>query len=230
VYKRQRFAGGQTKVLVNVQLLIEGVDIPAIEVVQWLRPTKSLIVWMQGNGRGLRPSAGKDRLLILDHVGNWSRPGFGMPDAPRNWTLEGRKERAKREPVEAFDVRQCPACYSVYRATLTMCPKCNTAGQKTKREIEVIEGQLAKIEIETARTERRREEGRARTVEELIQLGIRQGMKRPAEWAAHKSAGRVGRKAGAADFAEANRIYAAILAGGNREIWDNPESEVENGG
>ena len=49
-----RMRTGETLVIAQVQLLIEGVDIPSIEVVQWLRPTQSLIVWMQGNGRGLR--------------------------------------------------------------------------------------------------------------------------------------------------------------------------------
>lgn len=209
----RRFAIGQTLVLVNVQLMIEGVDIPAIQAVQWLRPTKSLIVWMQGNGRGLRPADGKSALTILDHVGNWSRPGFGMPDAERQWSLAGRKERAKREPVEAFDVRQCPACYAVYRATLTVCPKCSTAGKKTQREIEVIAGELARVEAETAQRERKREVGRARTLEELIQVGIRRGMVRPADWAAHTAAGREGRKAGPADYAQAHRVHARMIMG-----------------
>ncbi len=209
----ERFASGQTLVLVNVQLMIEGVDIPAIQAVQWLRPTKSLIVWMQGNGRGLRPAEGKSALTILDHVGNWSRPGFGMPDAERQWSLAGRKERAKRESVEAFDVRQCPACYAVYRATLTVCPKCSTEGRKTQREIEVIAGELARVEAETAQRDRKREVGRARTLEELIQVGIRRGMSRPAEWAAHTVAAREGRKAGPADYAQAHRVHARMIMG-----------------
>ncbi len=206
----QRFVTGKTHVLANVQLLIEGVDIPAIEVVQWLRPTKSLIVWMQGNGRGLRPSHGKERLLILDHVGNWSQPGFGMPDDNRIWTLEGRKARTKREQVESFDVRQCPMCYSVYRAALNECPKCHAAAEKTQREIEIIDGQLQKIEIDAARKQQRREVGQARTLHDLINIGIRKGMKNPAGWAAHTVAARAGKPV---DYAEAARIHAAIILG-----------------
>ena len=205
-----RFITGKTHVLANVQLMIEGVDIPAIEVVQWLRPTKSLIVWMQGNGRGLRPSHGKERLLILDHVGNWSQPGFGMPDDPRIWTLEGRKARTKREPVEKFDVRQCMQCYHIYRAALNECPKCNAAAEKTQREIEIIEGQLQKIEVEKARLQSRREKGQARTLHDLIALGIRKQMRNPAGWAAHTIAARNGTKP---DYKEARRVHAEILMG-----------------
>jgi superfamily II DNA or RNA helicase len=204
----QRFARGQTLVLTNVQLMVEGVDIPSIEVVQWLRPTKSLIIWMQGNGRGLRPSPGKNRLLILDHVGNWSRPGFGMPDDPRVWSLEGRKERQKREPVESFEVKQCEMCYTVYRAHLAACPNCSAAAKPTQREIEVVAGELAKIE----QRHERREQGKARTLHDLVALGMRKGMTKPAEWAAIMVAARVGRKPGPVEFAEARKVHAGIVA------------------
>jgi len=210
----KRFAAGQTLVLVNVQLMIEGVDIPAIEVIQWLRPTKSLIVWMQGNGRGMRPSAGKERLLILDHVGNWNRPGFGMPDDAREWSLEGRKAGRKRKADEdEINVRQCPQCFAVFRAHLAACPSCSAAAQKTQREIEIVEGELRKIEQDQEKRQQRREVGSARNVEDLIALGIRRGMKRPAEWAAHTVAARQGRKAGPADFHAAKQIFARIISG-----------------
>lgn len=224
----KRFAAGETKVLCNVQLMIEGVDIPAIEVIQWLRPTQSLIVWMQGNGRGLRPAQGKTALLILDHVGNWNRPGFGMPDDPREWSLDGRKPRGRKQETESFDIRQCPACYNVYRATLAACPKCNAAAQKSQREIEIIAGELQRIETQKLRMQNRRELGKARTLEDLIAFGLRQGMKRPAEWAAIRAAARMGKQPSAADFAEAKRIHAAILLGKKQDLWDTePKSPEE---
>src|SRR5699024_2936597 len=45
----------QFPVLTSVNLMIEGVDLPFLTCVQWLRPTQSLVVYMQGNGRGLSP-------------------------------------------------------------------------------------------------------------------------------------------------------------------------------
>lgn len=201
-----RFERGQTLVLTNTQLLIEGVDIPAIEVVQWLRPTQSLIVWMQGVGRGLRPAPGKDRLLLLDHVGNVHR--HGLPDDPREWSLEGRK-KGKRKANEEPDVsiQQCQSCYAVFRPGPSVCPKCGAPVQKqSPRELEIIEGELQKIDLERARKERKREQGAARTMRELVALGIRREMRKPGAWAAITTASREGRKPTPAEFQQAKQI------------------------
>lgn len=52
-----------------VDLYNEGVDIPAIDTVLFLRPTESITVFLQQLGRGLRLSEGKDCLTVLDYVG-----------------------------------------------------------------------------------------------------------------------------------------------------------------
>lgn len=52
-----------------VDLYNEGVDIPAIDTVLFLRPTESVTVFLQQLGRGLRLSEGKDCLTVLDYVG-----------------------------------------------------------------------------------------------------------------------------------------------------------------
>ncbi len=52
-----------------VDLYIEGVDIPAIDTVLFLRPTESITVFLQQLGRGLRLYEGKDCLTVLDYVG-----------------------------------------------------------------------------------------------------------------------------------------------------------------
>jgi hypothetical protein len=58
----------------------------------------------------------------------------------------------------------------------------------------------------------RREQGSARTLRDLIALGIRRGMNRPAEWACVVAASRQGRKPTASEFAEARRIYGEVAA------------------
>lgn len=58
-----------------VDIFNEGVDIPEIDVVLFLRPTESLTVFLQQLGRGLRLADGKDCLTVLDFVGN-SRPEY----------------------------------------------------------------------------------------------------------------------------------------------------------
>lgn len=61
---------GGLDVIFSVDLFSEGVDLPAIDTVLLLRPTESKVLFLQQIGRGLRKSHGKDRLVILDFVGN----------------------------------------------------------------------------------------------------------------------------------------------------------------
>jgi hypothetical protein len=65
-----RLAAGDLEIVFTVDLFNEGVDVPAIDTVLLLRPTESPIVFLQQLGRGLRRTAGKERLDVLDLVGN----------------------------------------------------------------------------------------------------------------------------------------------------------------
>ena len=66
---RKRLLAGEIKIICVVDLYNEGVDIPAIDTVLFLRPTESLTVFLQQLGRGLRLFEGKDCLTVLDFVG-----------------------------------------------------------------------------------------------------------------------------------------------------------------
>ncbi len=61
---------GQLEVVFSVDLFNEGVDLPAIDTVLLLRPTESKVLFLQQIGRGLRRSSGKEKLVVLDFVGN----------------------------------------------------------------------------------------------------------------------------------------------------------------
>lgn len=61
---------GQLDVVCAVDMFNEGVDIPNVDTVMMLRPTESAILWMQQFGRGLRKSAGKAFLTVIDYIGN----------------------------------------------------------------------------------------------------------------------------------------------------------------
>ncbi|GAA4824167.1 type III restriction-modification system restriction subunit Res [Marinicella pacifica] len=67
---RQKFIQGKINYLFVVDIFNEGVDIPEIDTVLFLRPTESLTVFLQQLGRGLRLSEDKDCLTVLDFVGN----------------------------------------------------------------------------------------------------------------------------------------------------------------
>lgn len=64
----KRFRRGETRVLVNCALYTEGVDVPDIELIHQVRPTKSNSRYVQMIGRGLRPVPGKSDCLILDYA------------------------------------------------------------------------------------------------------------------------------------------------------------------
>jgi len=77
------FKAGIVSVIVNVNIFSEGFDCPDIEFIQLARPTRSLTMYLQQVGRGLRISEGKEKSLILDNVGLYNR--FGTPMANRHW-------------------------------------------------------------------------------------------------------------------------------------------------
>ena len=79
----QQFKRGEIDVLCNVDIFSEGFDCPDIEFVQLARPTKSLSLYLQQVGRGLRICEGKEKTIFLDNVGLYNR--FGVPALKRPW-------------------------------------------------------------------------------------------------------------------------------------------------
>ena len=67
------FQSGEISFLFTVDVLSEGIDVPQINMVLFLRPTQSLTVFLQQLGRGLRHAPGKDCLTVLDFVGQTHR-------------------------------------------------------------------------------------------------------------------------------------------------------------
>ncbi|MGH4049803.1 MAG: DUF3427 domain-containing protein [Clostridium sp.] len=66
---KRKLVSGEVKFLFTVDLYNEGIDIPEINTVLFLRPTESLTVFLQQLGRGLRLNEGKECLTVLDFVG-----------------------------------------------------------------------------------------------------------------------------------------------------------------
>lgn len=63
----------EIKVIFSVDIFNEGLDIPAIDMVMFLRPTESPVVFLQQLGRGLRRYYGKKYLNVLDFIGNYKK-------------------------------------------------------------------------------------------------------------------------------------------------------------
>ena len=71
----EKLERGKIKVIFSVDMFNEGVDIPSVDMVMFLRPTESPIVFLQQLGRGLRRSKGKEYLNVLDFIGNYEKAG-----------------------------------------------------------------------------------------------------------------------------------------------------------
>ena len=160
--------------LVSVDLIGEGLDIPAIRAVFLCRPTISEALHIQQVGRALRVTATKNDALIFDHVGNCIR--HGMPDDYRQWTLEGRK-RTRRDVEATIRTLSCPMCYQVFRPA-PACPSCGTPVQmpEVKEKKVLTEEQLEEIRHE--RKQIRRQIGKARTYEALLAIEKERGYKK----------------------------------------------------
>lgn len=177
-----RFAAGDLQVLVTVDVVSEGFDIPAAGCAILLRPTQSLGLYLQQVGRVLRPAPGKAAAIVLDHVGNVHRHGF--PDDPRDWSLDGVQRRSAAGGPAAPTVRTCEQCFAAF-SPQPQCPVCGAdCAPAPARQVKQVAGELQELKREAVR-QRVAERKRARTLQDLIHIGQARGMKNPVGWAKH---------------------------------------------
>ena len=81
------FRRNEIAVAFTVDLFNEGMDFPNVRVLLFLRPTESRTVFMQQLGRGLRLCSGKDRVRVLDFIGNYRRANH-----VRKWLAKDQRE------------------------------------------------------------------------------------------------------------------------------------------
>lgn len=135
------FRKGRLKVLSNVDLFGEGVDLPGVEALYMLRPTMSKSLYLQQIGRVLRPMPGKTA-LIFDHVANCEL--HGLPDALREWTLDGVTQQKSGPTERLIRVRVCPECFSAQIPALA-CKYCGHPFEVKGRHIDMVDGELVEI-------------------------------------------------------------------------------------
>jgi superfamily II DNA or RNA helicase len=129
IFERSRT--GQTKVICNCGVLIEGVDLPWVRCCQILRGCNSIVLWFQAIGRVMRAFAGKEYAIVLDHAG--AAHEFGLPDAPVGWFLGDEKTvaRVNKPPKERRPVT-CPHCGLIF-SPRPACPECGKVLPKKRR-------------------------------------------------------------------------------------------------
>lgn len=178
----KKFRDGAIKVMVNVNLFTEGVDLPDVDAVILARPTSSLSLYLQFAMRCLNPRRGKVA-VIIDHANNVEK--FGYPDSERNWlqlVKTGAKTRKNAE-TDNFNIVTCETCFAVLESRTIKagtCPYCDALIKQKRPDKPVALIDL----VEAARTENQSDDyHQLKTVGELYAYAKRKGYKRG--WAYH---------------------------------------------
>jgi superfamily II DNA or RNA helicase len=145
-----RLESGKTQVLVNCFLLSYGVDLPSVECIVLARPTRSLVMYLQMVGRGMRSAPRKDSFLLIDH--GRVVESLGLPHVPREWTLdvgrnvnnEAREYTRKRTEEKP---RTCPECQHMWLVSQEgeACRECGWKPGPKPKAVLVEAAELAEL-------------------------------------------------------------------------------------
>lgn len=139
------FKSGDIEVLCNVDLVSEGFNVPDCSCVILVRPTASLVLYLQQSMRALRYQKDK-KATIIDHVGNFSF--HGLPNDEREWTINGRDKKTRKNNTEnETPIKQCLYCHMINHAKVRFCSGCGEEFPIEDNEMKVIEdAKLEKID------------------------------------------------------------------------------------
>ena len=105
---KERLVNWEIKFIFVVDIYNEGVDIPEVNTILFLRPTESLTVFLQQLGRGLRLSEGKECLTVLDYVGQ-AHKNYNFEEKFRS--LIGRTNKSVEKYIENGFLTLPKGCY-----------------------------------------------------------------------------------------------------------------------
>ena len=128
----RKFREQEIRILVNVNLFTEGVDLPNVDCVIMARPTASLALYLQFSMRCLNPRPGKTA-IIIDHANNFKQ--FGYPDDDRDWkqAIKSGKQKSKSLLTDpGLSIITCDYCFAVVKASEVKDGKCPICGKPIK--------------------------------------------------------------------------------------------------
>ncbi|WP_371820586.1 DEAD/DEAH box helicase family protein [Falcatimonas sp. MSJ-15] len=105
----------EINVIFSVDMFNEGVDVAALDMVMFLRPTESPVVFLQQLGRGLRLSKGKTYLNVLDFIGNYEKAGIGpklLMRAKSSNEIDDKARGVKNEKTDISDANKTASMYN----------------------------------------------------------------------------------------------------------------------
>ncbi|ANU22013.1 DEAD/DEAH box helicase family protein [Planococcus donghaensis] len=97
---RTKLDAGDIELIFTVDLFNEGVDIPKVDTLVFIRPTESLAVYTQQIGRGLRIADGKTHCVIIDFIGNYRNADLKLAVFNKEETKVGNKNVEPLIPVQ----------------------------------------------------------------------------------------------------------------------------------
>ncbi len=113
--KIERFRRGESKCLINVNVLTTGFNVPHVDLVAMVRATESTGLYIQIVGRGTRIAPGKENCLVLDYGDNVIRHGFIDKIKPK---IKGQSQDGEAP------TKKCPECLTVNHAAVKVCIDC----------------------------------------------------------------------------------------------------------
>lgn len=135
----------EIQVIFSVDMFNEGVDIASLDMVMFLRPTESPIVFLQQLGRGLRTSKGKAYLNVLDFIGNYEKAGraplllSGGRSFEEKKTLDYNDIEYPDDCIVDFDMRLIDLFQEMDRKSLSVKEKIK---QEFYRVKELLDGKV----------------------------------------------------------------------------------------
>ncbi len=218
------FKSGEIEGLVSCDLISEGTDIPRAMVAIKLRPTKSLGLHIQQDGRINRPfyadgmpldtreqrkaaiaASAKPYGIIIDHVNNLYF--HGLPDDEFTWSLVAPPVQ-KRAGGLLIPIQQCSECFAHFKPA-EACPYCGAAVEKKERKLVYTKGQLVEIKKNEVITRK---------------AAIAKKKQDSAEAKARKEAERIQKT----KERKAAKTYVELVAFARKWKYDNPEAWAGN--
>ncbi|MCI9006064.1 MAG: DEAD/DEAH box helicase family protein [Lachnospiraceae bacterium] len=141
----EKLKNQEVKVIFSVDMFNEGLDIASLDMVMFLRPTESPVVFLQQLGRGLRIYKGKEYLNVLDFIGNYEKAGKAPLLLSGEKTFSRNKESGCNDIeypddcIVDFDVRLIDLFKEMDKKSLTVKERIN---QEYYRVKELLDGKI----------------------------------------------------------------------------------------
>lgn len=177
--ERQRIleglASGEISVVVNVDLLCEGWDLPRLECILGARPTRSKSLYKQMGGRLMRPDDDARIKFLLDHA-NWTRMhGFLTEPSTHSLTKPEKRSRKNKKKGER-PLKSCPQCETVHALGAQVCIECGY--DWPKKEYEFTDENLVELDAKmVGRADIVPQDERQETFEKLASACVEKGYK-----------------------------------------------------